>query len=393
MSTVLVINAGSSSLKYQLLDPHSGTVAAKGLVERIGEPTGHVSHTVAGVEHDRDLTVADHAEALRTALALCKEHGPDLGTAGMLAVGHRLVMGGALVTGPTLVTDTLLSQLDELTPLAPLHNPANLTGINGARQVFGDLPQVVVADTAFFHDLPTAARTYALDRELAERHGIRRYGFHGTSHDYVSTLVRERVGRDDLRQVVLHLGNGCSASAVVGTRPVETSMGLTPLEGLVMGTRTGDLDPAILFHLARVAGMSIDELDSLCNKRSGLLGLTGSNDMRTVLAAMAEGDRAADLAVEVYVHRIRKYIGAYAATMGGIDVLTFTAGVGENSPFVREKVCAGLEFLGIHLDPDRNAGITGEGPITTDGSPAEAWVVPTNEELMIARQTLQVVDA
>lgn len=392
MSTVLVINSGSSSLKYQLIDPATAAVAAKGLVERIGEPAGRIVHTVGDRTHEIDRTVPDHVAALHAALEMCHDFGPDLATADIVAIGHRLVMGGPIVTGPTRVTEELFAQLHTLTSLAPLHHPANLSGIVGARHVFGHLPQVVVADTAFFHDLPAAARTYALDRDIAERHGIRRYGFHGTSHDYVSGRVRDQLGRDDLRQVVLHLGNGCSASAVVGARPVETSMGLTPLEGLVMGTRTGDLDPAVAFHLARVAGLSIDELDALCNKESGLKGLTGNNDMRAVLAAVEAGDPAAALALDIYVHRIRKYVGAYAAVMGGLDVLTFTAGVGENSAPVRSRVCEGLEFLGIRLDEDRNnASPAGERAITVDGSPCQVWVVPTNEELMIARQTLAVL--
>jgi acetate kinase len=293
-----------------------------------------------------------------------------------------------------LIDADVVAAVERLASLAPLHNPANLAGIHLARELLPDVPHVAVFDTAFFHDLPPAATTYALDRRVAERHGVRRYGFHGTSHQYVSRRAAEVLGRplDDLRQIVLHLGNGASASAVVGGAPVETSMGLTPLEGLVMGTRTGDIDPAVFGHLSRVAGMSVDEVEDLLNRRSGMKGLTGENDMREVHRLIAAGDPMARLALDVYVHRLKKYIGAYTAIMGGIDVLTFTAGVGENDAVVRAETVVGLAFLGIAIDPARNAA-SGSGPrvLSLDDAPVTVLVVPTDEEMAIALDTIAVV--
>lgn len=393
---VLVLNAGSSSLKYQLLDPDSGEKLASGLVERIGEHDPFVEHTVAGrTAARRTQPVADHFEAMAAVIALFDELGPPLSEAGVVAVGHRVVMGGTHIDGPVVVDDALVATIEDLIPLAPLHNPANLAALRVARDLFSDLPHVAVFDTAFFRHLPTAATTYALDREVAEEHGIRRYGFHGTSHEYVSTEAGRLLGRTDdplLRQVVLHLGNGASASAVVGGRPVDTSMGMTPLEGLVMGTRTGDIDPAVAFHLARRTDLSLDDIDQLFNHRAGMLGLTGERDMREIHRLIADGDAAARLGLDVYVHRLRKYIGAYAAVMGGIDALVFTAGVGENDALVRAEVAAPLGFLGIAVDPERNTSTDrGARVISPDGSPATVLVVPTNEELAIARQVLAVV--
>ncbi|CDK01986.1 acetate kinase A and propionate kinase 2 (fragment) [Microbacterium sp. C448] len=276
--------------------------------------------------------------------------------------------------------------------LAPLHNPANLQGIRAAKQAFPDIPHVAVFDTAFHQTLAPAAYTYAIDRELAEAHRVRRYGFHGTSHKFVSEAAAHFVGRDltDLRQIVFHLGNGASVTAIRGGRSVDTSMGLTPLEGLVMGTRSGDLDPAVLIHLARRAGQSIDDLDDLLNRRSGLRGLAGVSDMRDLVARRDAGDAAASLAFDVYIHRLRAYAGAYLAQLGGVDIISFTAGVGENSAAVRAEALATLGFAGVQIDPDRNAA-RGRGirVISTDSSPVTVLVVPTNEELEIARQTLR----
>lgn len=369
--TVLVLNCGSSSLKVQLVDPETGRSLASGVVERIGEPK------------------ADAADALRRALV-----GFDLDQAGIVAVGHRVVQGGREYSGPVCIDDDVLGVIERLSPLAPLHNPASLSGIRAARVLLPDVPHVAVFDTAFFHDLPDAAATYALDRTVAKAHGIRRYGAHGTSHRYVSARAAEVVGRDPstLRQIVLHLGNGASASAVVGGRAVDTSMGLTPLEGLVMGTRTGDIDPAVVFHLARTAGMDIDTIDTLLNERSGMKGLCGDNDLRDVHRLVASGDADAALALDVYVHRLKKYIGAYAAILGGLDVLTFTAGVGENDPIVRARAIDGLGFLGLLVDPERNARRSDEARvISPDGAPVTVLVVPTNEELEIARQVRALV--
>ncbi|GAA1633511.1 acetate/propionate family kinase [Georgenia ruanii] len=390
--TVLVINSGSSSIKYQLVDPDAGTARASGLVERIGESAGHIEHRNDGEVTERHDRVTDHGDGLRQVLELFQEVGPDLAEAGIVAVGHRVVQGGRQFAGPALVDDDVVATIERLSPLAPLHNPANLRGIQVGRTLLPDVPHVVVFDTAFFQGLPEDAATYALDREVAEKYSVRRYGAHGTSHQYVSAQVSEMLGRDDLRQIVLHLGNGASASAVVGGRAVDTSMGLTPLEGLVMGTRTGDIDPATVFHLARNAGMSIDEVDDLFNKRSGLKGLTGENDLRQVHRLIEEGDAAAKLGLGVYTHRLRKYVGAYAAVMGGLDALTFTAGVGENDAVVRAGAVAGLGFLGIELDPEKNAARSKEPRvISTDGSRVTVLVVPTNEELAIARQAMSLL--
>ena len=392
--TVLVLNAGSSSLKYQLLDPTDGTRLAHGIADRIGEERSTIEHDASGTTTHREAVLATHEDALAAVMDLFGEVGPHLADAGIVAVGHRVVMGGRAFDGPALVDDEVEATIERLAPLAPLHNPPNLACIRVARALLPDVPHVAVFDTAFFHDLPAAAATYALDRDVAERHGIRRYGFHGTSHQYVSEAAARFLGRDlaDLRQVVLHLGNGASASAIAGGRPVDTSMGLTPLEGLVMGTRTGDLDPAIVLHLVRTAGMDLDEVDALLNRRSGLRGLTGHNDLREVHRMVAEGDADARLGLHVYLHRLRKYVGAYVAVLGGLDVLVFTAGVGENDPVVRAEVCAPLAVLGIEIDPERNA-VRGTDPrrISPDGAPVEVLVVPTDEEIAIARGAVSLL--
>jgi acetate kinase len=397
--SVLVLNSGSSSLKYQLVNPVGGEAIASGIVERIGESSSPLRHRFGGNTTEREQHVADHAEALRVALGMFSELGPDLEQASVHAVGHRVVHGGSVFSQPVLVDDDVVRKIRDLSPLAPLHNPANATGIEVARELMGDVPHVAVFDTAFFQSLPEHAYTYALERGVAEEYGVRRYGFHGTSHQYVAGKVARVLGRrvQDLNQVVLHLGNGASASAIAGGVPVETSMGLTPLEGLVMGTRTGDIDPAVVFHLSRNAGMSIDEIDDLFNKRSGVKGLAGENDFRAV-RALADGDdaeaaRAARLALDVYEHRLRKYIGAYHAVLGRVDVLAFTAGVGENDAQVRAEVLDGLEPLGLAVDPDRNAVRSDEPRIISPSwTSTLVMVVPTNEELAIARQCVEVVD-
>lgn len=393
MSVVLVVNSGSSSIKYQLVDPAAGTSTVSGMVERIGEPSGgRIEHTVGAVTTERDVVVPDHRVAMAVVVSMFEEAGPSLRDAGVEAVGHRVVMGGAAISGPVHVDADLLATVERLAPLAPLHNPPNLVAMEVALEVFADLPHVAVFDTAFFHGLPAVATTYAIDRDVAAAHGIRRYGFHGTSHEYVSGVVADLLGRDDLRQVVLHLGNGASASAVVAGRPVETSMGLTPLEGLVMGTRSGDIDPAVTFHLVREAGMDVEDVDHLLNHRSGILGLSGVRDMRELHRLVGEGDEPAKLALDVYVHRLRKYVGAYAAVMGGIDVLTFTAGVGENDAVTRAAVAEGLGFLGIEVEPTRNDSMSRDTrQISPEGAAVAVLVVPTDEELAIARQTMELL--
>ena len=397
MRAVLVINAGSSSVKYQLLDPETGRSYAKGLIERIGLATGALHHTVDGTRHDRELPVPDHEAAMHLLTGAFAEHGPDLAAVDLIAVGHRVVHGGADFADPVEVTPQVLATIERLVPLAPLHNPGNLDGITAAQEAFADVPQVAVFDTAFHQTMPEAAATYAVPKVWREQHRVRRYGFHGTSHAYVSRRVAELMERpvEELRTVVLHLGNGASATAVNGGRSVDTSMGLTPLEGLVMGTRGGDLDPGMAGHLARVANLSMADYDRALSKESGLLGLTGSADMREVMARRDEGDPDAELAFQVVVHRLLRYVGAFTAVLGGLDALVFTAGIGENDPRVRAAVLERLTFLGVELDPTANeATVRGvEARVSTPASRVEVWVVPTDEELEIARQAAAVVEA
>ncbi|AVT33671.1 acetate kinase [Plantactinospora sp. BC1] len=367
MTRVLVVNCGSSSLKYRLFD--GSRIVRRGLVERIGEPDGGAP---------------DHSTALRDVLA-----GLDL--ANLDVVGHRVVHGGTEFTGPTLVDDAVVAAIERLIPLAPLHNPANLTGIAVARQLLPDVPQVAVFDTAFHTTMPPEAATYALDSDLAGRLGVRRYGFHGTSHSYVARRTADLLGRrpDQLDLITLHLGNGASACAVSAGRSVATSMGMSPLAGLVMGTRSGDLDPAVMFHLHRVGGLSVPEIDELLNHRGGLLGLTGDNDMRAVLRRRAAGDPAATLAFDVYSRRITEYVGAYLAVLGRLDAITFTGGVGEHAVEVRAAALAGLAGLGIVVDPARNE--RGEQIISAPDAPVSVCVVATDEEREIADQALAVL--
>jgi acetate kinase len=410
VSVVLVVNSGSSSFKYQLIDMAAEATLASGLVERIGEASGTATHTVHApharegegaatfldASRSRELPIPDHTAGFQVMLDAFASDGPSLDDQPPIAVGHRVVHGGARFFEPTLITPLVEINIDELSVLAPLHNPANLAGIVAARRAFPGVPHVAVFDTAFHQTLAPAAFTYAIDAELAASHRIRRYGFHGTSHKFVSEAAAAFVGRpvSELKQIVFHLGNGASVTAIDGGRSVETSMGFTPLEGLVMGTRSGDIDPAVLFHLARREGMSIDDLDALLNKRSGMLGLAGSSDLRDIRDAIQRGDPAATLAFDVYVHRLRAYAGAYLAQLGGADVISFTAGVGENAPFVRSGALETLGFAGVEIDPDRNAARErGIRVISTDASRVTVLVVPTDEELEIARQTLSVASA
>ena len=393
---VLVINSGSSSIKYQLVEVETGAALASGLVERIGAAEGVVSHKGPDGKHEAELPVPDHEIGMQVVLDQFAQHGPAIDAEHLLAVGHRVVQGGSLFDAPTLLDDDVIAQIRSLIPLAPLHNPANLSGILAARHAFPTVPHVAVFDTAFHQTLPPAAYTYALERKTAEAHAIRRYGFHGTSHLFVSRAAAEFLGKDpaDVNTIVLHLGNGCSATAVRGGESVETSMGLTPLEGLVMGTRCGDVDPAVLVHMSRTAGYTLDQLDSILNRRSGLLGMCGHNDMRDVMAAADGGDEHAQLALEVYYHRIRGYVGNYYAQLGHVDVIAFTAGVGENDPRTRAGSLRGLAELGIEVDPERNAVRSGETRvISPDGTRVTVLVVPTNEELEIARQSASLVSA
>ena len=390
--TVLVINSGSSSIKYQLIDPDAGESLASGIVERIGDVTGSITHKHAGEKTVIDEPVPDHGFGLAEVLRLLEEKGPSLTEANIVAVGHRVVQGGHYFSGPALIDDDVVARIEEFVPLGPLHNPAHLKGIEVGRELLADVPHVAVFDTAFFQDLPEEAARYGLNRKVADTYSIRRYGAHGTSHHFVSGEISKRLGRDDLKQIVLHLGNGASVSAVVNGRAVETSMGLTPLEGLVMGGRTGDIDPAAVFHLARVAGMSIDEIDHLFNRGSGMKGLAGDNDMREVWKRIGAGEQEAREAMDIYLHRLVKYVGAYTAVMGGLDALTFTAGIGENDANLRRELGERLGFMGVEIDPELNA-VRSDEPrvISTPDSRVTVLMVPTNEELAIARQSLTLI--
>ena len=391
---VLVINSGSSSMKYQLIAATAGTALATGLIERIGEAEGSATHKSDGGVESFVGPIPDHGSALRIMQQLFEDAGRPLAGDALAAVGHRVVHGGLVFGDPVIVDDAVLQQIRAFARLAPLHQPANVRGIEQARVAFPGIPQVAVFDTAFFRDLPAAAATYAIDRTVAAENQIRRYGFHGTSHQYVSQVVPTVLGRNpaDLKQIVLHLGNGASASAVRGGVAVETSMGLTPLEGLVMGTRSGDVDPGVVFHLLRNGGMDADQIDNLLNRRSGILGLSGVADFRDLHQLIASGDSDAATALDVYCHRVRKYVGAYLAVLGGADVIVFTAGVGENDDVVRARILQDLEPLGIAVDPDRNA-VRSVQPrvISPDCSPVTVMVVPTNEELAIARATIALI--
>ena len=392
--SVLVLNSGSSSVKFQLVDPDSGDSLADGIVERIGEDASAASLTVGEKEATRDDRVADHEAALRIAFEVFDEAGMRLDTVGLVAVGHRVVHGGPDLYRPTLVDDALIAKLEELSPLAPLHNPPAVLGIRVARKALPVLPHVAVFDTAFFHDLPPAAATYAIDRDIAERWHIRRYGFHGTSHQYVSEQAAALldIPLAKLSQIVLHLGNGASASAIVGGRPVDTSMGLTPMEGLVMGTRSGDIDPGVITYLWRTAKMGVEDIESMLNRRAGMQGLGGEIDFRVLHQCIESGDETAQLAYDVYIHRLRKYIGAYLALLGTADVITFTAGVGENDAAVRRDALSGMAALGIELDEHLNASpARAARRISADNSPTTVLVIPTNEELAIARACVAVI--
>jgi acetate kinase len=371
VSRVLVINCGSSSVKYRLYDGTS--VLDSGKVERIGESDGGP---------------ADHEAALSDVLERLDLHG-------LAAVGHRVVHGGSKFAAPTLIDDAVVSAIRELIPLAPLHNPANLAGIDAARRLLPDVAQVAVFDTAFHRTMPEAAATYAIDRQVADRFGVRRYGFHGTSHAYVSRRTAALLGRsyEETNTISLHLGNGASACAVEGGRSVATSMGLSPLEGLVMGTRSGDLDPTVIFHLRREGGLLVDDIDDLLNHRSGLHGLSGANDMREVLRRREGGDPAAALAFDVYCRRIKQYVGGYYALLGRVDAVTFTAGVGEHAAPVRAAALAGLERLGIAVDERSNGDGSGERVISPPEAAVAVCIVPTDEELEIATQSRAAVDA
>jgi acetate kinase len=399
MSFVLVINCGSSSVKYRLFDMEDESALARGLIERIGEETSYISQRTAGREQGWAERVADYDQAFGHIIHHLVEapHAPLHGRAQLAAVGHRVVHGGEAFIASTVIDDEVMRAIRDTIPLAPLHNPANLAGIEIARRRFPDQPHVAVFDTAFHHAMPRQAYLYAIPYELYQEHGIRRYGFHGTSHRYAATRAAQMLGRDpaDLRLITCHLGNGCSLAAIAGGKSVDTSMGMTPLEGVPMGTRSGDLDPGLFFYLGGHLNLGMAEIDDLLNKRSGLLGLSGiSNDLRPIEQAAAAGDERARACLEVFAYRVKKYIGAYLAVLGGADAVVFTGGIGERSPEIRARVCAGLASLGLGLEAARNQACAGEAALISAPTSAIAvLVIPSNEELLIARDALQAVSA
>lgn len=392
---ILVINSGSSSIKYQLFDLKQHAALASGLVERIGEATGRVKHTVLATGADTVLNrpIVDHRDGLRQMadLLLADGSGVIAAPGEIAAIGHRVVHGGEQFSQPTVITEAVKAAIRDLSPFAPLHNPANLQGIEVAEEIFPEATQVAVFDTAFHQTLPAMAYRYAIPTDLYAKHGIRVYGFHGTSHWYVSKRAAAYLGvsAESLNLITAHLGNGASMAAIQGGVSVDTSMGFSPLDGLIMGTRSGDLDPAVIFYLSERLGMSLTEIDKLLNKQSGLLGLTGANDLRDIETRAQLGDDAAQLALEMVAYRIRKYVGAYMAVLGWVDALVFTAGVGENSATVRRMVCQQLENLGIVLDEALNrTGVTDTvTAIHSAESRVQILIITTNEELEIADQT------
>ena len=392
---ILVINCGSSSIKYRLFDMRDQSELAGGLIERIGEKVAQVTHRAGGLEAEAAEPIADYQAGVRCVLRLLTRTGespPLRSTDEIDGVGHRVVHGGEQFSDAVLIDDGVIAAIDRFCELAPLHNPANLAGIRAAMHHLPGKPQVAVFDTAFFQTMPPAAYIYALPYEWYTDRHIRRYGFHGTSHRYVSLIAAELLGKAQPNLVTMHLGNGCSVTSIRAGKAIDQSMGLTPLEGLVMGTRSGDVDPAIVFHLVRL-GIGLDAIHQAMENRGGLLGISGvSRDLRDVHKAAEAGNERAKLAIEVFAHRARKYLGAFLAGLGRCDALVFTGGIGEGAAFMRARILAGLTPLGIELDPQRNERqVPGPFCISTDASPTAAWVIPTNEELMIARDTCRLI--
>ena len=395
---ILVINCGSSSLKFQLIDSETEKCIAKGLCERIGIEGSRITYTPDGGEKEQTVTpMPDHTEAIRLVLEALTN--PKTGVVKSLdeigAVGHRIVHGGEKFAASTIITDEVMKAIEECNDLAPLHNPANLIGINACKKLMPTTPMVAVFDTAFHQTMPEEAYMYGLPYEYYEKYKIRRYGFHGTSHSYVSRKAAEVLGKkyEDLKIIVCHLGNGASVSAVKNGKCVDTSMGLTPLEGLIMGTRSGDIDPAIMEFIAHKEGKDIDEIMTVLNKKSGVYGLSNnlSSDFRDLEAGYNNGDAHCIRTMNTYCYRVAKYIGSYVAAMNGVDVICFTAGIGENAPLVRSLVCEHLGFLGVSIDEDANHKRGEEIAISTPDSKTTVMVIPTNEELAIARETVSLV--
>ena len=394
---ILVINCGSSSLKYQLINSDSEAVLAKGLCERIGGEGSCIKHTPAGGEKvTKEIPMPDHTNAIKAVIDALTDanHGVVKSLDEIDAVGHRIVHGGEKFAKSVIINDEVMAAIAECNDLAPLHNPANLIGINACKAIMPGVPMVAVFDTAFHQTMPEKAYMYGLPYEYYEKYKVRRYGFHGTSHDFVSARAAEILGkkRDDLKIVVCHLGNGASISAVDHGKCVDTSMGLTPLEGLIMGTRSGDMDPAIIEFIAKKENLSISEINTILNKKSGVEGMSKvSSDFRDLSAAMDEGNALAKMALETYTYRVAKYIGSYVAAMNGVDLIAFTAGIGENDARVRQMVGDYFGYLGVGVDPAKNNVHGDEAIISRDGDKVTVMVVPTNEELAIARQTVALI--
>ncbi|RAV32309.1 acetate kinase [Corynebacterium heidelbergense] len=395
----LVLNSGSSSIKFQVLDPAADSTEppfVSGIVEKIGEPKGHIKIQTETSKMEDTRPLLSHSVGLERAFGMMSLLGVGPQDLDLVAVGHRVVHGGPTFSGPVVIDDKVVEDIRDLIPLAPLHNPAHIDGIENARALLPGVPHVAVFDTSFFSTLPDKAAFYALDKDVATEHNIRRYGFHGTSHEYISAQVPGLLGKEpeDVNQITLHLGNGASAAAVRGGVAVDTSMGLTPLAGLVMGTRCGDIDPSIIFHLKRSAGMGVDDIDNLLNRKSGLKGLSGVNDFRELKEMIDNGDENAKLAYDVYIYQLRRFVGSYMLNLGRLDAISFTAGVGENAAQVRADAMAGLENFGIVMDAERNANRDVDGPfeISASDSAVKVFVVPTNEELAIARYAVKLAE-
>lgn len=396
---VLVLNSGSSSIKYQLWESEGEHRLARGIVSRIGEDDGELEHIPEGrLAYRRKFGKRiDHTEALKAILDILvsQPQGVIKSVDEIKAVGHRVVHGGEKFIDTALITDEVIEKIRECIPLAPLHNPPNLKGIEVCRSLLPLVPQTAVFDTTFHKDIPPYAFIYGLPYHYYEKYGIRRYGFHGTSHMYVAHKGAELLGRDigELKIITCHLGNGASITAVQSGKSVDTSMGFTPAEGLLMGTRAGDMDPAVPLFIMNKTGINIIDMDNIINKRSGLLGVSGvSNDMRDIISSMEKGNERAKLAFDIYCYRVKKYIGAYAAALGGVDLIVFTAGIGENNPLVREHCCRNLEFLGVEIDPQLNAEMVGKnGLISKPTSRVKVAVIRTNEELVIVKETLRIL--
>lgn len=394
---ILVINCGSSSLKYQLINMEDENVLAKGLVERIGIEGSILTHKVNGEKYITEQPMEDHKIAIKLVLnaLVDKDYGVIKDMSEISAVGHRVVHGGEKYANSVLVDEDVIKAIKDCAKLAPLHNIPNMIGINACKELMPNTPMVATFDTAFHQTLPNYAYTYAVPYDLYEKYGVRKYGFHGTSHKFVSIEAAKMMGKDikSLKIITCHLGNGASVCAIDGGKSVDTSMGFTPLAGLCMGTRCGDIDPAVIPFLVKSAGMSIDEVDTLMNKKSGVLGVSGvSSDFRDVLAEEAKGNKRAELALNVYTYRVKSVIGSYIAALNGVDCIVFTAGSGENSEPLRRRICDGLSNLGIVLDKERNNVMGKPAQISSDDSKVKVFAIPTNEELMIARDTKEIVE-